>query len=146
MRRCVAAASRLLPGPERPGGVAGLAAVWAQAAQEVAAILQPPAAPLSAHPSQPRGAGFTTAAAAAAASSEPQPAPAEEAPGEPAAPERVHATRRPAAATAGGLAARNCWQCGAGLGPADFFFCPSCDSIQPPDGDAESKYFALFGL
>lgn len=40
--------------------------------------------------------------------------------------------------------ARHCWQCGTPLEPADIFFCPSCESIQPADPDPQ--YFSVFGL
>lgn len=137
MQRCAAAAAGRALGAlgsrgPRPDSLGGLAAVWQQAAQAVEAFLQPPSAALAC----PRGV-CTTSAAAAAASSEPQRAEEEELPVQAAA---------QGAAPAGGPAVRHCWQCGAGLRAADMFFCPDCNSIQPPDSDAESKYFEVFAL
>lgn len=136
LRRAVCGARGALL--ERPGPLAGLAAVWEQASHDVAAFLhRPPAAPAALAGARP-----FTAAAAVCSSSEPQPVEAE---AEPAA--APASTRRPQQQQLErGAATRNCWQCGAGLGGGDMFFCPSCSSIQPPDNDAEAKYYEAFGL
>jgi hypothetical protein len=117
MRRAVVVASRCV----RHGGLGGLAAVWQQAANEVESFVKH-VSPMPAYPAAayPRTVSST---AAAALSSEPQRAEDEE-----AAPYR------------------HCWQCGSGLQRQDMFFCPDCSSIQPPDTDAETKYFSVFGM
>ena len=133
MRRAIGAtatsAVRLAARCEHPGSVGSLAAVWLQAAHDLDAYLQ-----ASKHSSLPRC--YSTSAAAQMASSEPQRVFEDEAVGEGA----------PAAAAAATAPYRNCWQCGSGLRSADMFFCPDCRSIQPPENDAEAKYFDAFGM
>lgn len=100
----------------------GLAAVWQQAAHAVDAFLGKGAMPAPGSRAV-LAARCVTSSAAATSSSEPQRAEVEE-----AAPYR------------------SCWQCGSGLRSTDMFFCPDCNSIQPPDNDAESKFFEVMGL
>ncbi|GAB4821397.1 hypothetical protein N2152v2_008443 [Parachlorella kessleri] len=106
------------------GSLGGLAATWQRAANDIDSFLQASPGPsLTAAGCHASPRTFSSTSAPVATSSEPQRADEAEA-----------------------LPHRHCWQCGSGLGQQDLFFCPQCSSIQPPDHDAESTYFTVFGM